>query len=595
LIEHALITFALIFLVGSGCQWLAWRVKLPAIIFLLLSGIMAGPVLGLLNPDQLLGELFSPFVSLSVAVILFEGSLTLKYKEILGKQRVVRNMVTFGLLITCLITAVVAYYTLSLSWQMSFMFGAVSAVTGPTVIAPMLRTVRPTAAVSNILRWEGIVVDPIGASLAVLIYEFIVSGGGGQAVGHTLLSFCQLVGIGVLTGTSGGYLFGLLLRNHLIPTFLQSFISLGLVFFVFTISYMLHTGSGLLTVTVMGVWLANMKDVDVQEILNFKESLSIVLISLLFIFLAARIDPIAFINIGWKAFLIYFVIQFLARPLSVMVSTLGSDLSWPERHLLSWIAPRGIVAAAVSAIFAIRLENAGFADAHLLVPLTFFLIICTVLLQSATARSIALWLGVAEPDPNGFLIVGANPVARTVGKALSNQGFRVLLTDSSWTNITAAKLEGLNTYYGNPISEHAEHHLDLVGIGRMLALSAHENMNVSSMMHYRLELGTNAVFLIQSKVTINRKDERTTAAILRGRTLFGWDITYEKLAGMLSHGAEIKTTRLTDTFSYQDFINTHQSEAILLFALDDKKQLHIVIDNKPLTPKPGWLLISLSY
>lgn len=494
MIEHTLISFALILLVGSGCQWLAWRVKLPAIIFLLLSGILAGPVLGLLNPDQLLGDLLSPFVSLSVAVILFEGSLTLRYKEILGKQRVVTNMVTFGLLITWLITAVVTHFALTLSWPISFMFGAVSAVTGPTVIVPMLRTVRPTAAVSNILRWEGIVIDPIGASLAVLIYEFIVSGGGSQAVGHTLLSLCQLIGVGVIIGATGGYMFGLLLRNHLIPKFLHSIISLALVFFTFTVSYILHTGSGLVTVTVMGVWLANMRDVDVDEILNFKESLSIVLISMLFILLAARIDFTAFINLGWKAFFVLLAIQFLARPLNVISSALGSELSWPERHLLAWIAPRGIVAAAVSAIFAIRLENAGFADAHLLVPLTFLVIIWTVLLQSATARPIACWLGVAEQDSKGFLVISANPVARAVAKSLVEQGFRVLLADSSLANITAAKKEGLDTYYGNPISEHANRYLDLVGIGQMLALSAHENMNVSSLMHYRLELGPNAIF-----------------------------------------------------------------------------------------------------
>ena len=594
LIEHDLIAFALVFLVGSGCQWLAWRVRLPAIIFLLGAGIVAGPVLGLLNPDELLGELFSPFVSLSVAVILFEGSLTLRYKEILGKQRVVRNLVTLGLVVTCLITAVATHYALGLSWQISFMFGAVSAVTGPTVIAPMLRSVRPTPVVANILRWEGIVVDPIGASLAVLVYEFIVSGGGGRAIGHTMLSFCQLVGIGIIIGAAGGYLFGLLLRNHIIPRYLQSFISLGLVFSVFTISYMMHTGSGLMTVTVMGVWLANMKDVDVDEIINFKESLSIVLISLLFIFLAARIDPIAFVNLGWKALLIFLAIQFLARPLSVMLSTFGSALSWSERHLLSWIAPRGIVAAAVSAIFALRLEKAGFTDAHLLVPLTFFVIICTVLLQSATARHLAIWLGVAEPDADGFLIVGANPIARGVAKALSNQGFRVMLADSSWSNIAAAKLEGLNTYYGNPISEHAEHHLDLSGIGRMLALSAHENMNVSSMMHFRPILGANSVFLIQSKVAMNRKDERKVAAILRGRTLFGVDVTYGKLAGMLLKGAEIKTTRLTETFRYQDYLDSQNCETVLLFALDERKRLHVVIEDKPLLPKPGWLLISLS-
>lgn len=593
MIEHTLISFALIFLVGSGCQWLAWRVKLPAIIFLLLSGILAGPVLGLLNPDQLLGDLLSPFVSLSVAVILFEGSLTLRYKEILGKQRVVTNMVTFGLLITWLITAVVTHFALTLSWPISFMFGAVSAVTGPTVIVPMLRTVRPTAALSNILRWEGIVIDPIGASLAVLIYEFIVSGGGSQAVGHTLLSLCQLIGVGVIIGATGGYLFGLLLRNHLIPKFLHSSISLALVFFTFTVSYILHTGSGLLTVTVMGVWLANMRDVDVDEILNFKESLSIVLISMLFILLAARIDFTAFINLGWKALFVLLAIQFLARPLNVISSALGSELSWPERHLLAWIAPRGIVAAAVSAIFAIRLENAGFADAHLLVPLTFLVIIWTVLLQSATARPIACWLGVAEQDSKGFLVISANPVARAVAKSLVDQGFRVLLADSSLANITAAKKEGLDTYYGNPISEHANRYLDLVGIGQMLALSAHENMNVSSLMHYRLELGPNAIFSIQSKAAINSTDNRTAAAILRGKTLFGEDITYDKLANMISRGAVTRTTRLTDSFSYQDFKKAQQDEAILLFAMDGKKRLHIVVDEWPVVPKLGWLLIYL--
>jgi NhaP-type Na+/H+ or K+/H+ antiporter len=593
-IEHTVITFALIFLIGSGCQWLAWRVKLPSIIFLLFSGILAGPVLGLLDPDRLLGDLLFPFVSLSVAVILFEGSLTLRYKEILGKQQVERNMVTFGLIVTWLITTVVTRYALGLSWQISFLFGAVTVVTGPTVIVPMLRTVRPTAAVSNILRWEGIVIDPIGASLAVLCYEFIIADSRSQAISHTLLSFGLLVGVGICIGAAGGYLFGLLLRNHWIPEFLHSIMSLALVFVAFAVSNMLQTESGLLTVTVMGVWLANMRDVDVGEILNFKESLSILLISLLFILLAARIDFTAFAELGWKSLFVFLAIQFLARPLNVAVSALGSELSWPERHLLAWIAPRGIVAAAVSALFAIQLENAGFADAHLLVPLTFLVIIGTVLLQSATARPIASWLGVAEPESKGFLIISANPVSRTVAKALVDQGFRVLLAESSWTNITAAKMEGLDTYYGNPISEHADRHLDLVGIGRMLALSSHEHLNVSSLMHYRLELGPNMVFAIQSKVATDASDNRTAAAIRRGKTLFGWDVTYAKLAGMLSRGAEIRTTRLTDTFNYQEFISAHNGEAILLFAMDIKKRLHVVIEERPLTPKAGWLLISLA-
>ena len=592
--EPHLLAFTFIFLVGAGCQWLAWQVKLPAIIFLLLSGILAGPVFGVLHPESLLGDLLSPFVSLSVAIILFEGSLTLNYREILGKQSVVRNLVTVGLVVTWLITAVVTHYALSLSWPTSFLFGAVSAVTGPTVIAPMLRAVRPTATVANILRWEGIVVDPIGASLAVLVFEFILSGGGSRALGHILLSFCHLVGVGLLIGATGGYLFGLFLRNFLIPGFLKIILSLALVFVVFTGSFLLHNGSGLLAVTVMGVWLANMREVDLDEILNFKESLSVVLISLLFILLSARIDAADLRDLGWKAFLVILAIQFLARPLNVMVSTWGSNLTWPERHLLAWIAPRGIVAAAVSALFAIRLEQAGFADAHTLVSLTFLVIICTVLLQSATARMIATRLGVAQPDSDGFLIVGANPVACCVAKAIRDQGFRVVLADTNWSNLALAKQKGLPTYEGNPVSEDALHYLDLAGVGRMLALSAHENMNVAALLHYRLEFGSGSVFTLRSRKGNNGQDQRATAAIFCGKMLFGRDATYARLAGMLSRGAKVTTKRLVQGDREYDTGSSEMNEAVFLFAVDDKQQLHLAIEGKPLHPKAGWLLAWLA-
>ncbi len=592
-IEQTVLTFALLLVLCSGCQWLAWRLKLPPIILLLFSGILTGPLLGLLDPDRLMGGLLFPFISLSVAVILFEGSLTLRYKEILGRQHVVRNMVSFGLVVTWLITAMAARFALALSWEISFLFGAITVVTGPTVIAPMLRTIRPTAAVSNILRWESIVIDPIGASLAVLVYEFIVSDRGSGAIGHTLASFGGLVGVGAAIGAGAGYLFGLLIRNHWIPEFLHSIIALTLVCITFAVSNRLQAESGLLTVTVMGVWLANMQHVDIDQILNFKESLSILLISLLFILLAARINLASLVNLRWQVLFIFLAIQFLARPLNVVVSTLGSDLSWPERHLLAWVAPRGIVAAAVSALFAIQLEHAGFADAHLLVPLTFFVIIATVLLQSVTARPLAFWLGVAEPESRGFLIVSANPLARAIAKALVSHGFRVLLTDTNWSNVAAARMEGLATYYGNPISEHADRHLDLVGIGRMLALSTHEDMNASSLMHYRMELGSQCVFAIQSKAVTNGSDNRTAAAIRQGRTLFGRDVTSLRLARMLSQGAEIRSTKLTDTFSYQAYTATHGGDAVLLFVIDARKRLHVVVEGRPLSPKPGWLLISL--
>lgn len=590
---NILIVTAGLFVTCSLCQWVAWRVKLPAIIFLLLSGILAGPVLGLIQPDELLGDLFIPFVSLSVAIILFEGSLTLRFREILGLQSVVRNMLSYGLLVTWIITTVSTRYAMDLSWEISFLFGAVTVVTGPTVIIPLLRTVRPTSAVANILRWEGIVIDPIGASLAVLVYEFIISGGGQEALGKTLLTFGEIVTIGAVIGLAGGYVFGLLIRHHWLPEFLHNITTLSFVFGSFVISNTLQPESGLVTVTIMGITLANMEDVDIKDILNFKESLSILLISLLFVILAARLDPASIMHLGWPAFFVFLAIQFLARPLNVQVSSIGSKLTWPERHLLAWIAPRGIIAAAISALFAIQLEKAGFADASHLVPLTFFIIIATVLVQSTTARPLAKWLGVAEPEPKGFLIIGANIVARAIAAAFIKNDLRVVVADTSKENLLKAKLDGAQIYLGNPISEHADHNLNLIGIGSMLAITPHESMNVAAALHYRMELGRYNVFFLQTSPADKIPDRVTLSRKIHSEILFGRDITYSSLAAALSVGGEIRTSKLTADFGYDDFVLKHDALATPLFAIDPKKRVHIITEKRRIHPESGWSIIYL--
>ncbi len=588
-----LLTIAGILTAGTLCQWMAWRVRLPAIIFLLFAGILAGPVLGILNPEPMMGEFFFPFVSFSVAVILFEGSLALKFREIMGLEAVVRKMVSLGMAVTWVITAFSSRFALGLSWEMSFLFGAITVVTGPTVIGPMLRTIRPTRSVSNILRWEGIIIDPIGASLAVLVYEFIISGGGQNGFSHTLATFGKIIAVGSLTGVCGGYLFGIALRKHWLPEFLHNIAALTLVIVCFTAANRLQHESGLVTVTIMGILLANMKDVDVEEILDFKESISILLISVLFIMLAARLNIQALLDLGWGVVFVFFTIQFLSRPLNVMISTLGSRLSWPERHILAWIAPRGIIAAAVSALFAVQLTNQGFADASALVPLTFSVIIITVVLQSITARPIAQWLKVAEPEPNGFLIIGANPVARAIAGALIQNGIHVLLADTGWEKVARAKIEGLPTYFGNPISEHADRHLDLVGIGNMLALSPMENVNVSAVMHYRMELGVNHVYRIQSRLPEKMMEREKMPTRRLGKILFGKTITYSWMASSLSKGGQIHTTRLTDHFGMTEFADCHGSSASLLFAVDPKGTVHVFCDDSSFHPGNRWSIIYL--
>jgi NhaP-type Na+/H+ or K+/H+ antiporter len=593
LVETTISLLAAVFVLCSLCQWLAWRAKLPAIVFLLATGILLGPVFRLLNPDQVLGNLLFPFVSLSVAVILFEGGLTLRYRDIVGMEAVVRNLVSFGMLTTCLITALATRLALNFSWGTSFLFGAITVVTGPTVIVPMLRTVRPGPKIAKILRWEGIIIDPIGAALAVLVYEFIISGGGQEALGHTLQVFGQIVLVGSVIGLLGGYLFGLVLKNHWLPEFLHNVTALALVFGTFALSNSMQHESGLVTVTVMGIWLANMEGVEMEGILDFKESLSILLISVLFIVLAARMEFTSFLNLGWPAILVLVAIQFIARPVSVMLSTIGSSLTWPERHLLCWIAPRGIVAAAISALFAIRLDQMGMTGAAQLIPLTFLVIVGTVLLQSLTSRPLALWLGVAEPEPKGFLFIGANEVARTLAKALAQKDFPVLLADPDWDKIAKAKLEGLPTYFGNPISEHADRNLDLIGIGRMLALTPRENFNVAAVMHFRMELGPNNVFVLQSREDEKVPEKQKVTPRRRGRTLFGKEITFATLADMLAQGAEIRTTKLTENFTFADFCEKNRDKALMLFALDIKGRALVFTSERKITPGAGWSVISL--
>jgi len=589
----AALTLSLVIFAGIACQWIAWRVKLPAILFLLLTGMVVGPLTGLLDTGKLFGDLLFPFISLSVAVILFEGSLTLRFHQIAGLSQVVRDLVSFGVIVTWLITAVVTRYALDFPWELCFLFGAITVVTGPTVIIPMLRTVRPTTAVANVLRWEGIMIDPIGAILAVLVYEFILSGSGGNAMGHTLFAFGKIIAVGFCLGSLFGYLYGVILRLHWMPEYLHNVATLALVFIVFSASNYLQHETGLLTVTVMGVWLANMDDVMVDEILNFKESLSVLLISVLFIILAARIDFADFFRLGWPAVFVFLAIQFLARPLSVMVSAFRSKLTWPERHLLAWIAPRGIVAAAISALFAIRLEEVGFIDAPLLVPLTFLVIVGTVVLQSATAGFIARMLGVSEADPKGVLIIGANHVAQALAKALKQAGFRPLLVDTSWAKIREARMEGLQAFYGNPVSEYVDRNLDLVGMGRMLALSKHGPLNMLACMHYRMEFGVTRVYAVQTTSEKVLSDKRQASRHLVGNKLFGKEITFSKLSNLLAKGWKIRVTKLTETFTYESYKQKHGGKSVPLFAVTAKGSLEIFAMDKELKPMPGWKIMAL--
>ena len=587
------LTIAAIGVIAIGCQWLGWRLKLPAIVFLLIAGVLVGPVTGYVNPDELFGDLLFPLVSLCVAVILFEGSLTLRFAEIKGVERVVIRLITFGTVISWVSTTYLTMWLTGASWEVATLFGAVMVVTGPTVIVPMLRTVRPSASVSNVLRWEGILIDPIGAALAILTYQFIVAFGNDTALLQTFLTLGKMVLAGVALGAAAGYLLGLALRRGWLPDFLHNFTVLGTVFGVYALSNAIEHETGLLAVTVMGIWLANMPGVHTEDILDFKESLSIFLISGLFIVLAARMDFSTFQKLGWSALGIFVAMQFVARPLKVALATIGSKLNWRERALLGWIGPRGIVAAAISAVFGLRMEQAGYPQADYLVPLSFMVIIGTVLLQGATAGWLARLLGAAEPEAKGFLIVGAGRLAREIAKALRKVGYRALLADTNWDNITAARHEGLATYYGNPVSEHADRHLELIGVGGLIGLSPRAELNGLSAVRYKREFGKDNVYSLSAALEEQPENLRL-AAQPTGHLLFGKSVTYTRLNKLLAEGGAVSVIEFGEGDTFELFTQRH-SEAIPLFAVDPKGRIFVFTETrKPPAMGKGWKLIAIS-
>ena len=575
----SLITF------GIGAQWLAWRLRIPSILLLLVSGFIAGPVTGLLDPDAFLGELLLPVVSVSVAVILFEGGLSLRVTELGGFGGVVRNLVTIGGISTWAVTAVCARFILGLDPSISILLGAVLSVTGPTVIIPLLRHVRPVGYLGSILRWEGIVIDPIGAVLAVLVFEVILSGGFKEATSLALIAVLKSLLIGGAAGVAGAAVMVMLLGRYWIPDFLQNPVTLMMVVGVFAVSDFFQEESGLLAVTLMGMILANQERVTVKHIIEFKENLRVLLIGCLFILLAARLDPGDLALLGSNSLVFLAALIVVARPVGVLLSTIGSRLRFKERFFLMCMAPRGIVAAAMASVFSLRLMEMNHPQAELVVPLTFMVIIGTVVIYGLGAAPVAGLLGVARPNPQGVLIAGAHPWARAIASALKEEGFDVLLVDNNWANISQARMSGLPAHFGSILSERLPKELDLSGLGRFMAMTQNDNVNSLAALHF------SDVFERMEIYQLAPGDAKRTSDTLRGRLLFGEGINFSFLDRRFRSGMVVKTTHLTEEFDFEAF-KTRYADAIPLFLINENRELSVFTADKPPQPKPGQTLIS---
>ncbi len=591
--DSSLLELAGIVVIGIGAQWIAWRLRLPSILLLLVFGFLAGPVTGFINPDELMGNLLSPFIALSLALILFEGGMSLKISDVIGNRRVVRNLLTIGVLTTWLIASTSAYIIFGLDPLLSILLGSILVVTGPTVVTPLLLHVRPSGKVGPIVKWEGIMNDPIGAIIAVLALQGILASGPHEAAILAIWGITKTVVASSAAGFLGAVFIIKVLRSYWVPDRLLEIVSLMVVVMVFTASEIIQEESGLLAATLMGVILANQSKVDIQPIMKFKENLRTLLISLLFIILAARL-PLSYLNYINSSFLLFLgALIFLARPAAVALSTYRSDLSWKEKVFIAWMAPRGIVAAAVASIFGLYLSEQGHPQAEMLAPIIFLVVAGTVMIYSLTAGPLALYLKLASRSQNGFLIVGAHSWARKIASVLKAQGLTVLLVDTNSSHIAEAYEEGFRTYHGSITSESILDEVDMSDLGHLLALTSDDMINSFACIQFREVFGRREVYQIHPEATGFRGKETIAPMHLHGRFLFSPEMTYSYLDQRFNSGASLVVADFTEHFKYDPSKPIHDANAIPLMLLSDNGSVQFFTeDDKPI-PCAGQKLVSL--
>jgi NhaP-type Na+/H+ or K+/H+ antiporter len=577
-----------IIILGIIAQWVAWRLKVPAILPLILTGLLVGPIATLFTKDgtKLIepiwdnasghglfpGESLFYFVSLAIGIILFEGGLTLRRNEIKGVGPVILKLITLGSAVTFVGGTIASHYIIGLSWTLSALFAGLIIVTGPTVIAPILRNIPLKPNISTVLKWEGILIDPLGALVAVLVFEFINSGGE-QFTQHALVAFGRILMVGFATGLIAAYGLFYLIKFKLIPHYLLNVFTLALVLGVFVLADLLEHESGLLAVVTMGMVLGNLNVPNLKEILNFKESLSVLLISVLFILLSANINMADLeLLYNWRSLALFLSVILILRPLGVFLSTRGSALKFNEKLFISWVGPRGIVAAGIASLFGIKLTMQGVPGAQYITPLVFLIVLGTVLLNATTARFIARILKVLLEKSSGILIVGANQAGILLGKYLKSQDKRVVLLDSNSNNVDRARNEGLEAINESVYSDTIEDNIELSDIGFLMALTGSADVNTYVGNKFGDIFGENGTYRLLSIQEI--KDTNLTPE----GGLFDPKIDYINLMEVVRDYPDFHEVELKDKAMFDQWISqlNSKSSSVPIFIKDPEGVITII-------------------
>jgi NhaP-type Na+/H+ or K+/H+ antiporter len=464
--------------VGMLAQALARHLRIPGIVLLLAAGVVLGPdLLDIVRPDSL-GSGLRMLVGFAVAVILFEGGMNLNLRRLRREALSIRRLATWGALVTAVGGALAARLLLDWSWTLSALFGTLVIVTGPTVINPLLRRIRVNPNLATVLEAEGVLVDAIGAIVAVVALEVALSPSG-ESLALGSWHLLSRLGFGAIAGTAAGLLIALLLRSeHWVPEGLENVFTLSIALALFQLSNGLLEESGIVTVTAAGLAVGNVKTRALNDLKEFKEQLTVLLIGMLFVLLAADVRLEEVRQLGWRGAATVAVLMLVVRPLNIVAGTWGAGLPLRDKVFLAWLAPRGIVAAAVSSLFANELDHAGIAGGSQLRALVFLVIAVTVLVQGLSGGLVARLLGVRRLSNRGQVVLGANPLGLALGRLLRRGGGTVFFLDSNPQATRQAEEAGFRVFYGNALAEAVLLRADLEGRAGAIAMTPNEELNL---------------------------------------------------------------------------------------------------------------------
>lgn len=588
LFDTLLFDLMLVVLIGILSQWIAWRFRMPAIVVMSVAGLLVGPVFNMVNPQASMGELFSPIITFAVALILFEGSLNLDFKEIKGFNKPVLRIVTVGAFIAWIAGSLAAHYLAGLSLSVAFIIGGLFIVTGPTVIMPLLRQAKLKPRPAAILKWEGIVVDPFGALLAVFAFEFIRFLNNEVTLNSFLLFFAASL-FAVVIGCGVAWFLGKSFERGGVPEYLKSPVLFAVVIFTFVFADEIMQQTGLLAVTAMGMTMANMQLTSIKDIRHFKENISVLLISGIFVMLTASLSPEILLAIfNWNIILFVFAMLFIVRPLSIWVSTIGTDLTWKERLLVGWIAPRGIVALTVSGYFATILQDHGYPDAEILTALTFALVFGTVVIHGFTIGPLAKKLNLTTTDESGVLIVGGSRFAAEFAKSVKETGNNVLTVDRTWASLAHARKYELDCHIGSILTEQIDYDLDLSPYKFMLAMTRNDPYNAHVCEDFIPNLGRENLY--QTAFHIGEENSTTVG----GHMLFTPATSIRVLEDRINAGHVIRKTMITKQYSYTQYLRERDDKSILLYILRADKSLEFYTPEIELQAQAGDAVITLT-